>query len=78
MLICGDEVGISAVGAAMLIVARIRSLLLPPAQAPVTSKYVRGEILHGVFLIKAGKDKNTSEFTMVSHQVQSSRLNGRK
>lgn len=37
------------------------------AQAPESSKYVRGEILHGVFLIKASKDKKHSEFTMVSN-----------
>ncbi|CAM9672105.1 unnamed protein product [Scytosiphon promiscuus] len=36
-------------------------------KAPVRSKYVRGEILHGVFHIKAGKSKKHSEFTMVHH-----------
>lgn len=39
----------------------------PPHQAPVQSKYVRGEILHGVFHIKAGRNKKHSEFTMVHH-----------
>lgn len=36
-------------------------------EAPESSKYVRGEILHGVFLIKASKDKKHSEFTMLHH-----------
>ena len=36
-------------------------------QAPVKGKYVRGEILHGVFHIKAAKNKKHSEFTMVHH-----------
>lgn len=38
-----------------------------PNQAPTKSNYVRGEILHGVFHIKAGKNKKHSEFTMVHH-----------
>ncbi|CAM9466013.1 unnamed protein product, partial [Hapterophycus canaliculatus] len=37
------------------------------SKAPVKSKYVRGEILHGVFHIKAGRNKKHSEFTMVHH-----------
>ncbi|CAB1117652.1 unnamed protein product [Ectocarpus sp. CCAP 1310/34] len=36
-------------------------------KAPVGEKYVRGEILHGVFHIKAAKNKKHSEFTMVHH-----------
>lgn len=37
-------------------------------QAPAKGKYVRGEILHGVFHIKAAKhNKKHSEFTMVHH-----------
>ncbi|CAM9151799.1 unnamed protein product [Sphacelaria rigidula] len=47
-------------------VAIVNSATTHP-EAPVTFRYVRGEILHGVFLIKAGKDKHTSEFTMVHH-----------
>ncbi|CAN0538661.1 unnamed protein product, partial [Ectocarpus sp. 8 AP-2014] len=34
---------------------------------PAGGKYVRGEILHGVFHIKAAKNKKHSEFTMVHH-----------
>ncbi|CAN0342229.1 unnamed protein product, partial [Ectocarpus sp. 12 AP-2014] len=36
-------------------------------KAPAGGKYVRGEILHGVFHIKAAKNKKHSEFTMVHH-----------
>ncbi|CAM9932097.1 unnamed protein product [Ectocarpus sp. 13 AM-2016] len=36
-------------------------------KAPASGKYVRGEILHGVFHIKAAKNKKHSEFTMVHH-----------
>lgn len=40
---------------------------MSPTQAPANGKYVRGEILHGVFHIKAAKNKKHSEFTMVHH-----------
>lgn len=40
--------------------------LLTSIQAPENGRYVRGEILHGVFHIKPADDKKHSEFTMVS------------
>ena len=35
-------------------------------RAPNKGRFVRGEILRGVFHIKAAKNKKHSEFTMVS------------
>ncbi|CAM9975985.1 unnamed protein product [Laminaria digitata] len=37
------------------------------AKAPNKRRFVRGEILRGVFHIKAAKNKKHSEFTMVHH-----------
>ena len=39
-----------------------------PDQAPNKRRFVRGEILRGVFHIKAAKNKKHSEFTMVSRE----------
>eukprot|EP00903_Cladosiphon_okamuranus_P005732 g5689.t1 len=47
-------------------VAIVNSATTHP-KAPVKGKYVRGEILHGLFHIKAAKNKKHSEFTMVHH-----------
>lgn len=47
-----------------------------PDQAPNKRCFVRGEILRGVFHIKAAKNKKHSEFTMVSREIVGSNYRG--